>query len=221
MKMKPLLIIAMICSIPLFFSGVGIIFFLSDLGASENDLFITFFGNSVMMYSLAITNLVCLIFSTSVLMLLLPKHVPYIDKMEESHTKLLTAKKAYEEIREKLLVKLVNITCDDESLDQISIGEEHFKRVISKLPHNPKKLYYYDFLRCHIPTLANHSYSELTKTLKRSGEEYYAVALVQILDELKFQDTMNLTKSDIYICQRAIVISQILIAEYNNMPNEG
>lgn len=90
--------------------------------------------------------------------------------------------------------------------------------VISKLPHSEGRVpytYHHDYLRMNVEKFKGCSRSEVASGHIENKDELYAVALTQLLDELKFADTMDLTKDDIDICKKAIEITENVVSRYN------
>jgi len=90
--------------------------------------------------------------------------------------------------------------------------------VISKLPHSECRVpytYHHDYLRMNVDRFKGSSRSEVASNHIEDKDELYAVALTQLLDELKFQDTMNLSSDDIELCKKAIEITENVVSRYN------
>ena len=93
-----------------------------------------------------------------------------------------------------------------------------FDAVISKLPHSECRVpytYHHDYLRMYTSKFKGCSRSEVASNNIENTDELYAVALTLLLDELKFADTMYLTKDDIDICKKAIAITENVVRRYN------
>lgn len=90
--------------------------------------------------------------------------------------------------------------------------------VISKLPHSEGRVpytYHHDYLRINVDKFKGSSRSDVASNHIENKNELYAVALTQLLDQLKFQDTMNLSSDDIEICKKAIEITENVVSRYN------
>jgi hypothetical protein len=90
--------------------------------------------------------------------------------------------------------------------------------VISKLHHSESRVpytYHHDYLRMNVDRFKGCSRSEVASKHTESKDELYAVALTQLLDELNFRDTMNLSNDDIEICKKAIEITENVVSRYN------
>ncbi len=90
--------------------------------------------------------------------------------------------------------------------------------VISKLTHSEGRVpytYHHDYLRINVDRFKGSSRSDVASNHIENKDELYAVALTQLLDELKFQDTMNLSSDDIEICKKAIEITENVVSRYN------
>ena len=90
--------------------------------------------------------------------------------------------------------------------------------VISKLPHSECRVpytYHHDYLRMNVDMFKGSSRSDVASRHNESKDELYAVALTQLLDELNFSDTMNLSNDDIDICKKAIEIAENVVSRYN------
>jgi len=90
--------------------------------------------------------------------------------------------------------------------------------VISKLPHSEGRVpytYHHDYLRINVDRFKGSSRSDVASNHIENKDELYAVALTQLLDELKFQDTKNLSSDDIEICKKAIEITEKVVSRYN------
>jgi len=90
--------------------------------------------------------------------------------------------------------------------------------VISKLPHSECRVpytYHHDYLRMNTKKFKGCSRSEVASNHTENKDELYAVALTQLLDELQFQDTMNLSSDDIEFCKKAIEITENVVSRYN------
>lgn len=90
--------------------------------------------------------------------------------------------------------------------------------VISKLPHSEGRVpytYHHDYLRMNVEKFKGCSRSEVASIHEENTDELYAVALVQLLDELNFRDTMDLNSDDIVLCKIAIEITDNVVSRYN------
>jgi hypothetical protein len=90
--------------------------------------------------------------------------------------------------------------------------------VISKLPHSEGRVpytYHHDYLRINVDKFKGCSRSEVASKHIENKDELYAVALTQLLDELNFRNTMNLSSDDIDVCKKAIEITENVVSRYN------
>lgn len=70
-------------------------------------------------------------------------------------------------------------------------------------------------MRINVIKFKGCSRSEVASAHVENNDELYAVALTELLNELKFSDTMDLTKEDIDICKKAIEITENVVSRYN------
>lgn len=104
------------------------------------------------------------------------------------------------------------------STDASNVLYTFLATVISKLPHSEGRVpytYHHDYLRMNVEKFKGCSRSEVASEHLENKDELYAVTLTQLLDELKFTDTMDLTKYDIDICKKAIEITENVVSRYN------
>jgi hypothetical protein len=90
--------------------------------------------------------------------------------------------------------------------------------VISKLPHSEDRVpytYHHDYLRLNVEKFKDSSRSEVASNHVENRDELYAVALVQILNELKIFDRVDLNSEDIELCKKAIEITKNVVSRYN------
>jgi len=160
----------------------------------------------------------------------------------ETTTYILTNKELPIEIREKLKdilaeisfvgfgVSNTQITIDIQELHkQFVIGENYkmsiddisptyFHTVIKKLPHSEGRVpytYHHDYLRMNVKTFNGCSRSDVASNHIENEVELYAVALTELLDELKFGDTIDLNSDDIAACKKAMDITKNVVSRYN------
>jgi hypothetical protein len=94
-----------------------------------------------------------------------------------------------------------------------------FHKIIKKLSHSRERVpytYHHDYLRENVNKFKNSSRAEVAKNHTENENEMYAVALVEILNKLDFIDTLNLTRDDINICEKAVYLTKDIINRYNN-----
>lgn len=92
-----------------------------------------------------------------------------------------------------------------------------FLQVIDKLPHSKTRVpytYHHDYLRQHSKFHSQMSRSQVACN-DETDDELYAVALVSILDVLGSKAINHITSSDIFICKKAIQITEGVIRKYN------
>lgn len=90
--------------------------------------------------------------------------------------------------------------------------------VIAKLPHLKGRVpytYHHDYLRINVEKFNGSSRSEVAANHEENIDELYAVALVKLLDELNFRDTMVLNNDDIVLYKKAVEITDNIVSRYN------
>lgn len=95
---------------------------------------------------------------------------------------------------------------------------ENFKSVFKKLPHSEGRVpytYHHDYLRNNVCLFLDCSRGEIAAKHCENEMELYAVALTQLLGDLKFTDTMDLNSDDIIICKKAIEITKAVVKRYH------
>ena len=94
---------------------------------------------------------------------------------------------------------------------------DQLKSVIDKLPHSEGRVpytYHHDYLRMNVEKFKDMSRSYVASNHEEDTVELYAVSLTQLLDELKFRDTMHLSSDDIVICKEALQITDFVLSRY-------
>ena len=109
-------------------------------------------------------------------------------------------------------------TAETQALNIPVVSHSYFHSVIKKLPHSEGRVpytYHHDYLRMNVEKFVGCSRSEVASEHSERDVELYAVALTQLLDELKFRDTMDLNSDDIIACKKAIEITENIVSRYN------
>lgn len=112
-----------------------------------------------------------------------------------------------------------NKTAEQSNADSNGITRSLISGIISKLPHSEGRVpytYHHDYCRMNVERFKGCSRSEVASSHMENIDELYAVALTQLLDELKFSDIMGLSMEDIEICKFAIKITKDIVDRYNN-----
>ena len=107
---------------------------------------------------------------------------------------------------------------ETQQLNIAGVSHSCFHSVIKKLPHSEGRVpytYHHDYLRIHVNKFNGFSRSDVASNHIENEVELYAVALRQLLDELDFTDTMDLTSEDIVVCKKAIKITDNVVSRYN------
>ena len=108
---------------------------------------------------------------------------------------------------------------DSSNVEKISSLSSLFLTVISKLPHSEGRVpytYHHDYLRMNVSTFKGSSRSEVASNHNENTDELCAVALTELLNEIKPVDMMNLTSDDFEICKKAIQITKDVVSRYNS-----
>jgi hypothetical protein len=98
------------------------------------------------------------------------------------------------------------------------VSPTYFHTVIRKLPHSECRVpytYHHDYLRMNVKKFNGCSRSDVALNHIENDIELYAVALTELLDELKFVDTMDLNSDDIVACKKAMDITKNVVSRYN------
>lgn len=100
------------------------------------------------------------------------------------------------------------------------INSSFFLQVIDKLPHSRSRVpytYHHDYLIYNSKFHQNMSRSDVAKSNEKDSDlQLYAVALVQLLDELGSKAIYHLSWTDIIVCKKAKEITDQLVLDYNN-----
>lgn len=119
------------------------------------------------------------------------------------------SKKLYEKvslIEEELDINSI-VNKKEVTLDDIT-------KVINKLPHSKERVpytYHHDYLRQHSEKFKDLSRNEVATQHNHSDKEMYAVALVQILDDVGSSSFIHLGDEDIRICKKVVAITDYII----------
>ncbi len=93
-----------------------------------------------------------------------------------------------------------------------------FLEVIDKLPHSQSRVpytYHHDYLRQHSIFHSQMSRSEVASSHTADDSELYAVALVQLLNEVGADAIRHINSHDVLICKKAIEITDTALIRYN------
>jgi hypothetical protein len=97
------------------------------------------------------------------------------------------------------------------------IASQQILEVIDRLPHSKGRVpftYHHDYLRTNVKSFCNLSRSEVAAEHTSTDLELYAVALVQLLDELGSNAFVHLSATDIYVCKKVKEIVNNLLEKY-------
>lgn len=103
-------------------------------------------------------------------------------------------------------------------MDKKKIDSGVFLEVIDKLPHSKTRVphtYHHDYLRMNSNAHSQMSRSEVAAAHSSNDIELYAVALIQLLDELGSKAFIHLSSDDVIACKKAKEITDSVISRYN------
>jgi hypothetical protein len=97
------------------------------------------------------------------------------------------------------------------------INSSQFLEVIDKLPHSKSRVpytYHHDYLRQHSIIHIGMSRGEVAESHTADDVELYAIALVQLLDELGSTSLAHISGGDVIIIKKAKDIADAAINRY-------
>jgi hypothetical protein len=102
------------------------------------------------------------------------------------------------------------------------VDKQYFLNVIKKLPHSEGRMpytYHHDYLIQHSLVHRKMSRSEVATAHKVDDVQLYAIALMQLLDEVGPMFLLHLDEGDVIVCKKAKEIAESAIKGYNANPS--
>ena len=112
----------------------------------------------------------------------------------------------------------MNNNNENSALNKPAVSSSCFLEVIDKLPHSKSRVpytYHHDYLRQHSKYHSQMSRSDVASSHTADDVELYAIALIQVLNEVGADAIYHINSQDVLICKKAKEITDAALARYN------